>query len=66
MQFGYWIFFLQNDAILSVIVSDYGVGKVKPALGNPETGEMYNFPLTQNQVIRIFGPPDVIREYLAE
>ena len=66
ISFEYWIFFVQNNTILSVFVWDYGEGKVKPALGNPETGEIYSFPLTQKQVIRIFGTPVVIREYFSE
>jgi hypothetical protein len=66
IQFNYWLFFVQDDSVLSVSVWDYGKGELKPAIGNPATGAVYEFPLSQDQVIHIFGTPDVIKEYWTE
>ena len=64
----YWLFFIQENAILAFSATTYGwdEGGLIPAIGNPDDGKMFTFPLTQNQVIKVFGYPDRIREYLAE
>jgi len=66
IQLNYWLFFVRGDEILSLRASDYGQGELKPAIGNPTTGEIYEFPLTQDQVFSVLGAPDTIREYWAE
>jgi len=37
-----------------------------PAIGRADEDLLYNFPLTQEQVIHVFGKPDKIREYLEQ
>ena len=61
----YWSLYVKNGTILAIFVYGRGEGKIKPAIGKSEA-EMYSFPLTQDQVIRVFGTPDVIREYFSE
>lgn len=69
LQSEYWLFFVKNERILAFSATQWGWwnegGKV-PAIGNPEDGKLFEFPLTQEQVIKVLGYPDKIREYLQE
>lgn len=72
-----WVFYVQDDRLLAMRVyyfeghtSNYaekdGTEVWKgcvPAIGKPSDGKLYEFPLTEDEVIKIFGEPDKIREY---
>ena len=64
-------FFVHDAQILSFFIRyrdvdwDKWVGQ-KPAIGKPEDGMLYEFPLKQAEVISVFGKPDRIRERLEE
>ena len=69
LQLEVWLFFVHDDQILAFKVWNYNpgywTGEVA-AIGKPANGELYEFPLTEEQVIKVFGKPDSIREYLEE
>lgn len=59
------IFFVNRGKIISLTLEwQPGQGPDKPEIGDPRTGRMYLFPLTQAQVIALFGPPDKFTEYM--
>ena len=63
-----WVFFVHDGRIISfqVYYRSEGwkwTGQI-PALGAPGESVLYEFPLNQNEVLSVFGKPDLIREYL--
>jgi len=68
LQFEYWLFFVKDESILSFRVDSrsWNEGGQTPAIGTPENNELFEFPLKQEQVIKVFGRPDKIRECLEE
>lgn len=70
LQIQSWVFFVHDDRILSFRVyyrSDrWKWAGQKPALRAASEAVFYEFPLNQKEVIRVFGKPDKIREYLEE
>ena len=68
VQYEFWLFFIKDATILAFTACDYGWngGGRLPAIGNPTDGKLYTFPLMQDQVIKVFGDPDSIREFLEE
>lgn len=68
VQFEYWLFFVKDESILSFRADSRGwnQGGQVPSFGTPDNNELFEFPLKQEQVIKVFGKPDKIREYLEE
>lgn len=66
LYFGFWVFFVQGEDILSFFGTDWGEDWRMSAIGIPKENKLYDFPLSQAQVIHIFGSPDKIRERLEE
>ena len=66
-----WVFYVLNEQILSfgIYYRDVAWEKwtgQKPAIGTGKSGVLYEFPLSQREVIDVFGKPDKIREYFEE
>lgn len=51
----------KEDQLLSVgICSHCAEGRAQPIVGTPDGEHFYTLPLTEQQVIKVFGPPDRI------
>jgi len=71
LTIGPWVFILHQDQIVFLSVyyrqdNQWQWSGYIPSIGIPGTDEMSEFPLKQTEVLRIFGKPDVIREFLQE
>jgi len=71
LQICSWVFIIRYDRLISLSVyyrqdKEWKWSGEIPAIGNPSEGKLYQFPLKQGDVLKVFGKPDKIREYLAE
>jgi len=66
----WWEFYVHDGRIISFHVyyrpGHWLATDQKPAIGAPKTDVLYKFPMSQNEVMDVFGRPDKIREYLEE
>ena len=60
-------FFIASGKIIAVQIGwNPNYDKVKPEIGDPTTGKMYPFPLSEGDLKSLFGKPDTIIDWLQE
>lgn len=62
------VFVVQSNVLISFCAgwNPHGDDFPPPQIGNPRTGKWYTFPLQEEDLIELFGEPEIIREYLSE
>ena len=66
-----WVFIIDGQRLISFKVYYRDDKQWKwtgeiPAIGKPGEEQLYQFPMKEEDVVKVFGKPDNIREYLQE
>jgi len=65
IQFDKWLIWMNDGIIISLFANTWGEGSYLPSIGKTPD-QLHCFPLTQDEVIDVFGVPDRIIDYFGE